>query len=240
MKRTPCMLVLLMISVWVPTAAAADLHAVIDYRWTYMDSERVYQVDYWFGVDREYVKRRETITLVRRDLDLVWRIDGRDGSYTEEKLTKKNKRQRQEPNDIHTRGFDYIPRFDWIVEETGQEKMIGKFMCRGFVIDGDADFSEVTVELWVAMEAEVPQLERLNETMLGFLKDSGEQEEVTAILLRWESSLLIGFTEVWKPPIAPTSRRDVTLVTVETKTAPAGLYDLPEGLCKAGGTGGGR
>lgn len=214
---------------------AADVHAVIDTSRTYMDFTRKYTNEYWIAKDKTYRKADTFIWITRKDLGLAWSINLRDNSYIEEKITTPEK-SAQAPSekevDIHTLGWEYKPQYYWSIKETGEKKDINGIRCELVTAHGEADFSEISLDVWLVTEANIPGSAELYDLTVDALKGDMVRSAIVEVLMKFKNRAPIHRIEIIENPIAPTIRQESQVKTLEKTEPPPKIYELPDGLKK--------
>ncbi len=211
--------------------ALADLHLVSTQKRSYESSPRTRSSaqEVWARADKDRIETDGRVRIKRQDLGIVWSIDAKAGTYTETPLEKAAPAA-ADSEKLHNDGYDYIPVFDWKLEDTGLEEEVAGVRCRKHVLDGDADLSEKVIELWTAADLG-PSISRDPRTIGFFLG----RTEAGGLLERWEAlkgRFVLKERVVENPPIGGTSILETVFTTFESAEPPAGIYDLPAGLKK--------
>ncbi len=162
-----------------------------------------------------------------------WRVDLKAGTYVEETIAPAPAPPAPEREDIHTAGFMYEPDYEWQVSETGQKTSLFGQPCRQFVATGDADYSEAAVKFWLC-DPIAGVSHPVNTQLLGLLFSDSSRRMITDAAAKRGNAWALGIEETLQPAISPTIVVTVTVKTLETGTAPAGTFDLPANVKKAG------
>ena len=213
----------------IPTARAGDVHAVVEGSRTYMDFTRKTVNEYWVSGEKIYRKAETYLFITRKDLGVEWSVNLKDNTYSERK-TEVEGPSAPEKEDIHTLGWEYNPRYDWEIRETGETKDINGQSCEHVVARGDADFSEITLHLWLAKD--VPGAMDFVQYMAEQLKMDRNRRGIGEILVKFRDRLPLEREEVIENPIAPTIRNIVKIIKIEASEPPPNIYELPQGAKK--------
>jgi hypothetical protein len=210
----------------------ADLHLTKEQKTTWKDHPRKFEsvTEIWKTGDKEYRKFRDRIFITRRDLKKVWMIDLKTKQYTESSLEKpKPPRPRGPKEKLHNEGYDYKPDYDWIIQKTEEEKEICGLLCKKLLIDGDADFSEKIIELWITDDIGIDF--NLYKDLHKYFQGS-EAFALTNKFEELKDQFILKETVRTVDPIASESISEQKYTTVEDIPAPEGIYELPDGLKK--------
>lgn len=220
--------VLILAAILAPSPCrAADVHAVVQTVMSYRGSDRTTSLEYWVATDKMMAKSAGILFITRRDLGLIWGVDQRAATYSEEKI------QPAKPavEDIHTAGYDFgMGPVDWRIEPAGGARTIAGVACDHFVGRGTSDVGEITVDLWAA-PASTPGGAELLKAMIGSLRGDSRRSEIVGLLEKVGRAPLER-EETIEGPIAPVMKYAVKVVKLETAESPAGTYDLPAGVRK--------
>lgn len=214
---------------------AADVHAVVESSRTYMDFTRKYTNEYWIAKDKTCRKADTFIWITRKDLGLMWSINLRDNSYMEEKITppkKPGQAPLKKQLDIHTLGWEYNPEYDWSIKKTGEKKDINGIPCELVTAQGEADFSEISLNLWLARDAKIPGSVELYNLTIDALRGDMQRGAIVEVLMKFKDRAPIHRIEIIENPIAPTIRQESQVKKLEKTEPPPKIYELPEGLKK--------
>jgi hypothetical protein len=186
----------------------------------------------WITDNKVYVKTSRFISITRYDLKKKWIILPEQKRYFEEPIDwpvqpDKNK-DTQSKQSIHEVGWDYIPQFDWIIEKTDQKEDINGRECQKIIADGDADYEEKTIEIWVSKDAPI-NIERFNNmTLLA----NEEWKNIFQTSPELKKLFIVKTKHTIVNDIAPTMYYEETITKAETAAPPQNIYELPEGLEK--------
>jgi hypothetical protein len=131
---------------------------------------------------------------------------------------------------LHNEGFNYEPEYDWVVKETKEEKVICGIKCRKFIFDGDADYAEKIVELWIADDLGIDigdYGERFDNNLHSY--EYGELLKLSDTL---KDSFILYAKEIEEHFIAPQRISESQILKLEDISPPEGIYELPEGFKK--------
>ena len=188
--------------------------------------------EFWVTNDNVYVKSRRFITITRYDLKKKWMISPEQKRYFEESVDRPvhGDKDKETPSkqSIHDVGWDYIPHYDWIIEKTDQKQEISGWECQKVIADGDADYKEKTIEIWVSKNAPI-NIDRFNNMTL--LADE-EWENIFQTSPELKKMFIVQTKHTIVNDIAPTIYRENKLIKAETADPPQNIYELPEGLEK--------
>ena len=202
----------------------------------------------WASENLEYRNFDHHLYIIRRDLKKLWNIDLAAKTYIEsafdpekprrvggpeqpqESEKTRGEEELQVPEEpLHNEGYVYEPEYDWSIKETTEKKLICGAECRKFVIEGDADYSEETIELWVADD--VPIDKQLYAQVLDLFLSS----QADSVVQRFEElrgCFVLHEKIVTDDPIAPVHTWESEVTTAKDEDPPAGIYELPPGLRK--------
>jgi hypothetical protein len=225
----PLLLLPFLASAFVPLAYAGDIHAVVEGSRTYMDFTRKTVNEYWLSGEKIYRKAETYLFITRKDLGVEWSVNLKDNTYYERKIEAEEPFA-PEKEDIHTLGWEYNPQYDWDIRETGEAKDINGYSCQHVVARGDADFSEITLHLWLARD--VPGTADYVQYMAEQLKLDMLRRAIGEILSKFKDRLPLEREEIIESPIAPTMRNVAKITKFETSDPPPNIYELPQGAKK--------
>lgn len=226
MRAIPLIAVLLCISM----PSIADIHIVKRIRrFSKQSSETIsYTVDTWIAHDREYRAGNHTVRIKRYDLNRHWYIDNRTKTFIEWFLVESAEQERQE--DLHNEGFIYEPEYDWEIRDGGKAKVIGGIQCKQFILDGDADFADKVIELWVADS--LPVGEQYREALLGHFAQS-ETHSIMAMFPRLRGAFIVSERTTTKLPVIARFSVESKIVYLEEAEPPPRIYELPKDVQRA-------
>ena len=217
-----------------PAATRADDHLVVEISRTYAGRTSRPQIfEVWIAADKTYIVDGVVVDILRQDLNIRWKIIPSNKKYLEEPIGAPPPATPPEPARpfrIQNYGFDYQPRYDWSVSLAAEEEIWDGKACRKATLAGDDDCAEETRELWFSRDLPIDigrYFERLTkpslDPVLGLLYEK-YPELKAGILVKSVTTQErpIGLPFVW-------TRK---LVKAEAAPAPAGIYDLPNGLAK--------
>ena len=221
-----------------------DLHLVLETSRTRLDFVQNETVEHWIGSDRQYTRQGNTARIVRRDLGVNWMIDIPRRGYVESPIRPQPPRASEPPAvaapkpapDIRKAGFlTDAAEFDWAVGEVKETRLVGGCRCRGFVADGDAEFDEILVSFWVCPDPRIADPRRVSDLLLASIRQEDERRAITDVLGRFDGGALMAVEERRKPGIGVPLVTKSTVIAVEERVPPDGIYDLPpEVLAGAG------
>jgi hypothetical protein len=229
------------VSIWVAAAGVflpvqpppSDLHVVFERQFNFLASVRTTTTEWWLAPAKSALKQGDRVTITRDDLGVRWRIDAKAGTYTEEKIAPAAPTPPPTQEDIHTAGYEYEPQYDWKVSESGRKTTIAGRPCRQFIAIGDADYAEATVKFWVC-EPITGISYPINDGLIGQLSSESARTMVGETALKHGKAWVLGVEETQEPAISPTMTITVSVKTLEATQAPAGTFDLPANVKKAG------
>jgi hypothetical protein len=213
-----------------------DLHVVFTSEFEYMSRVRPMSYEWWIGENRSASRQGDRLSIRRDDLGVTWRIDLKAGSYVEtaRPAPPAAAGAAAEPAfDIHTAGYDWEPRFDWSVAETGQKSSIAGRPCLEFRAVGDADYAQAWVTFW-ACDPLPGVAQGPNDSLLGVLRSDSARKMVSDALAAHGNAWVLALEEKQEPAIAPTMVLRAKVELVEWRPAPPGTFDLPSNVKKAG------
>jgi hypothetical protein len=210
-----------------PTLVADD-HYVREVTNTYMGrTAPPRQYDLWVSRDRAYLKNGPFVTIVRADFSKRYIVNTLTRVFYE--MPASALVQAKKPRRIQEYGFNHEPAYTWTIEETGRSETIDGHACRTLVLHGEADYTEVTREIWLATDLAGDRAHYYQ-----FLVKPDLDLGLQALYERTEalkSGVVVKEVKTSEPPIAPTIVVNSRLVKFEIAPAPAGIYDIPPG-CK--------
>jgi hypothetical protein len=212
--------------------SAAELHAVFQTNRTYMGYTRTTERECWFGDRKSYSLRKSDphVWLYRGDLGVQWFVDLGDSVYGEESISSAGEPEVRE--DIHTKGVDYEPEYEWIVKGSSETKEINGFSCRGISAKGIADFAQTDLTLWFSNDRTLNHTGMLNDMLLDFLRNAGARKFILDILQKDTTALLVQIEQIEEPAIAPTITLTLAVKQASEEQAPPGIFDVPAGFKK--------
>jgi hypothetical protein len=190
-----------------------DLHLVLDASSARMGRARTSQVEHWIGADRRARKEGEALRIVRQDQGVAWSVNLGTRSYTERpadapeparsRRAEPVERPTNQPADMRTLGYDfYVPKYDWEVKPASGTKTIAGCLCSGLLLDGDAEYADLRLTVWVCPAATDPQPERISETVLASLDDKATRTAVlSAVRKAFPKGAVFGFEAVQEDAI---------------------------------------
>ncbi len=214
-------------------AVSADIHLVSVQTRSYAGASRTRNSteELWACPDKEYRNTGGRVMITRRDKGIAWSIDPGAGTYTERPIGKPAVPAAPEISEKpHNQGYEYVPEYDWKIEDAGSPEVVSGVPCRKHVLDGDADLSARVIELWTAPDLG-PTLPRDARTLGYFLA----RTETGPLLARWDAlkdRFVLRERVTEDPPIGPTWVQETEFTKFEAADPPAGIYDLPPGLKK--------
>ncbi len=121
------------------------------------------------------------------------------------------------------------------VTPTGEKKKIGQWNCTKYIQEMDMGMMPMTSEIWASEDIKIPFqeiYEKLSAAMTG--QPPGSQKSMEAMQAEMKKIkgvpvLTVTTTTVMKDATMKSSRE---LLEVKEDTAPAGIFDLPEGYAK--------
>ncbi len=213
------------------SAPPPDLHVVVSSQFHYLSSVRPTTLDVWMSDGKRATKIGDRVAIRREDLGVTWRIDVKGGTYTEDKIVASPPPEPAK-EDIHTAGFEYEPEFDWQLAETGEKSTIAGRPCRRTVATGDADYAQTTVSFW-SCDAIAGVGHRVTDLVVGMLRSRSAAKMVADTAAK-SGAWVLSVEETQEPAIAPTMTITASVTSLEATAAPAGTFDLPANVKKAG------
>jgi hypothetical protein len=222
-------LAFLVFMIFIAQHCLADLHVQKEEKRYSKDLSRnsTSTADVWRSKSAEYYAARDQITITRQDLKKRWVINAKAKTYLEISLDHPPSPEAREK--LHNEGYEYEPELDWVLKETREEKEICGFGCKKFVLEGDADYSKKTIEIWITDAVGIHQdsYDHPERDFQG--REAGplleKYEPLKNRFVLWEKVIderPIGQTYIWESRV----------LKIEEAQAPAGIYDLPQGLKK--------
>jgi len=214
-----------------------DTHIVM--KWTYKYGEfppRNYTDEIWIGENAAAIKGRSTTTIFRFNSDKVWIINTKGKKYYEqsiEEYLKKEVETNEKKETIHELGWEYNPSFEWKVKELNDKKIINNLNCRHYIAIGEADFSDIKIDLWMSDEVDIQHKTVLKDIIFKPVTRSEWGWNEAAIKLKELcSDFIISSTVINEPPIASKMTYIKTIDKIETIIVPAEIYELPKEVLK--------
>jgi hypothetical protein len=209
------------------------------FKWSFIYGDlppRNFTDEFWVGDNAACIKSRTGTTIFRFDLGRVWVINTRGKKYFEQSIedyiTSDSENRKQEVS-IHELGWEYDPEFEWTVEKLDEEKVITGWKCRHFLIRGEADFTEIQIDLWVSDEIDIPHKSFLKDIVFKpVTRSEWNWNEAALRLDELYSGLIVSSKVVSEPPIARTITYIKTIDKIEAADPPEGIYEIPEGTLK--------
>ncbi len=233
---TALIFVLSLVAAGVPpplAQAPSDLHVVFERQFNYMSSIRTTPTDWWVAPGKSATRSGDRLTIRRDDLGIRWRVDLKAATYEEAKIEAAPPAPAADKEDIHTAGFNYEPDYEWQVSQTGQTSTLAGRPCRQFVASGDADYSEATVKFWLC-EPIAGVNHAVTSQVTGGLFSDSSRRMVIDTAAKQGNAWALGIEETLQPAISPTIVMTVTVKSLEAAAAPAGTFELPANVKKAG------
>jgi len=208
-------------------------------KWSFIYGEfppRNYTDEIWIGENAAAIKGRNTTTIFRFDLDKVWIINIRGKRYYEQSIEdyiKKESETNEKKETIHELGWEYYPDYKWTIKELNDKKIINNLNCRHFIALGEADFSDIKIDLWMSDEINIQHKEVLKNIIFKpVTRSNWNWNEATLKLKALCSDYIVSSTVVNEPPIASTMTYIKTIDKIETIIVPAEIYELPKEVLK--------
>jgi hypothetical protein len=210
-----------------------DDHILVENTRSYMGHKYPKMIsEFWITDNNVYLKTRRFITITRYDLKKKWMILPEQKRYFEESISlpvpSDKDKETQLNQTIHEVGWDYVPQYDWIIEKTDQKQDISGWECQKVIADGDADYMEKTIEIWISKDAPI-NIERFN-NMTQLANDEWNSIYQTSPELK--KFFIVKTKHTIVNAIAPTMLRENKVIKAETADPPQNIYELPEGLEK--------
>jgi hypothetical protein len=232
MIKRALFLLLLALMLWGFAFAAPDDHIVSSSSRTYMGGTMPpQQSESWIAADRFCLLNRRGSVIYRYDLGVRWIVFSASKKYFEEPLEAAISPEKiKDEFRIQEYGFYYEPEFEWTINSTGETQVIDGRPCQKVMVMGESDYSSETREYWVAREVPIDLARYLEKVVKP--ENGGEWNalyESTSIL---RNGLIVRSVIRRENPIAPTMVIESEVTCVETAAAPAGIYEVPQGLQK--------
>jgi hypothetical protein len=186
----------------------------------------------WYGEKSFTINAGRTIIIYRKDLGKIWTVMARENKYFEETISEPAKQETDQVENvsIHRLGQDYEPVFDWIIKPAYSLENIGGFDCKKISANGDADYAEINIDIWIAQNTDLVMNDLLK-TAFEFMSDDNwrtlykTHPELKDFFIIKSASTLIG-------AIAPERITEKEMKIEKNATPPAGIFELPKGCVK--------
>jgi hypothetical protein len=214
------------ISIYFPVLG--DDHILVERTMSYMGHIYPKRInEYWITDNNVYLKSGSFVTITRYDLKKRWIIFPDQKKYVEESIsiTKKETKSNQS---IHETGWDYNPAYDWIIKKSDRKQDINGWECQEIIADGDADYAEKNIEIWVSKDIPIniqhfnDLVQRTNEEWAGIFQTFPELKKLFIVKTR----------QTIVNAIAPAKHLENKVIKAEIAEPPQNIYDLSEGLEK--------
>jgi hypothetical protein len=180
----------------------------------------------WYSENQAYFNSRFLVTIYRRDLQKKWTISPTRKRYLEESLIpgSQDEKSQESPSKIPIReiGWDYEPQYDWIIEKTREKQVINGWECQEVIAEGDADYGEETMELWMSKDVPI-DIKRYNSWTRS---DKAEWESILKALPELEGLFMVKSVQT----VGNRTYHEKTVTKAEVAVPPQGIYELPQGL----------
>ncbi|UCH96879.1 MAG: DUF4412 domain-containing protein [Candidatus Aminicenantes bacterium] len=188
--------------------------------------------EFWVTDNSVYLKTSRYFTITRYDLKKKWFINPEQKRYYERSTdlhTRADQDTETESNrTIHEVGWEYIPHYDWIVKKPGEKQDINGWECQKVIADGDADYAEKTIEIWMSKDVPV-DIKRFNHmTQL----ENQEWKDIFQNSPELRDFFMVKTKHTIVNAIAPNMYKENKVIKAETADPPQNIYELPEGLEK--------
>jgi hypothetical protein len=212
-------------------SGAPDDHIVSEQTRTYMGNTTPPAAnEVWISDQAVWISSGRVTALLRFDLDKRFYLNPAQKRYYEEPLEGKDAAASSTPERIQEAGWNYVPDYDWVLHDTGDEKAIEGRACRRLTLEGDADYAEEVREYWVSRDVPI-DLDRYYRLLT-------KRELRGGLLAIYEKTPLLrqGFIlesrTTTENPIAPTMIWMNKVMKLERADPPAGIYEVPPGFKK--------
>lgn len=216
-------------------SAMADFHLIKETSLEWVDGSRTIKIttEIWKTKDKEFRNTGRKIDIIRHDLKKIWELDPQTKTYTEKPMDKKGPLSPASPfsrEGLHNEGYDYMPEYSWTLQSAGDTRTIHGLICRKFVLDGDADYAEKHVELWVT-DGIGMNLKEYGDVRSYFVTLTLTEVEPHYEALK--NSWVLSESVSVDPAIAPQRNEDFSVKTIEEADPPDRIYEIPEGYTKS-------
>lgn len=114
---------------------------------------RVRTYELWVAPQKIFVKTKYTSGILRFDLNKEWELPSGEQTYKEHTLVNTNEEDEDSKSNVmYDYGFYYRPVYTWEVIDAKDKLKIDKWQCSHYILHGDAECSERTIDLWITDE----------------------------------------------------------------------------------------
>jgi len=215
------------------SVASADDHVVVERTRSGMGMRFPTQsIEIWLNDTALCIRRTRLTTIERYDLQKRWILSPEKKRYFEEPLNGTIEQETgKDTIGIQRAGWDYTPHYDWTVKETQQLEVVTDQQCRLIAADGDADYSNEFLGLWVTDKAPV-DIARFNERVTPNTADFNWHDLIKVYPLLDKCFIMKSINRT-EPPIAPEMTYEMRVTKLENTAPPPGTYEVPDGFQKA-------
>lgn len=113
--------------------------------------ERNYEL--WAAPQKIFAKMKYSSEILRYDLNKEWKLSSNGQTYSEFPIVNTDgEDEDNKNNELYDLGFRYDPVYTWDVTGTKDKVKIGNWQCSHYILHGDAECSERTIDLWITDE----------------------------------------------------------------------------------------
>jgi hypothetical protein len=113
--------------------------------------ERNYEL--WAAPQKIFAKMKYSSEILRYDLNKEWKLSSNGQTYSEFPIVNTNdEEENNKNNELYDLGFRYDPVYTWDVTDTKTKVKIGNWQCSHYILHGDAECSERTIDIWITGE----------------------------------------------------------------------------------------
>lgn len=212
--------------------SGSEYHIVFERTVSFGDFSRLQGTsDLWVSGDKVSLMDRRQNVILRADLNKRWEIDPSAKTYEEHSL-ETTKKAESSIKSISDAGWEYIPVYDWIIRDIGEEKDIGGWKCHHYIFDGDADFSSWMYDLWVTHDAEADLCRNLGTYVARALFTEPELLKLYFGHPQLSLCVIIQMKSAKNLPGSPAMGSETKVTKIEKKPAPPGIFEPPQGFRK--------
>ncbi|MGB2869958.1 MAG: hypothetical protein WBD36_16030 [Bacteroidota bacterium] len=186
----------------------------------------------WISDSATCVNAGRFVTIERYDLRKRWRLAPQKKQYFEEPLVSSKKKNVEIDTSIQRKGWEYEPAYEWLVTESQRQDVVNGFHCSLMIVDGDADYSTDSLEIWLTDEVPI-DIKRFNERMVS-ASVYFDWRKVVPAGPSLKKSFIMKCLDKQIPPIGAEMISESQVKTVENGTPPSNIYEIPEGFQKVG------
>ena len=210
---------------------APDDHIISQQSRTYMgNTTPPAPNEVWISDQAVLMSSGRTTVLLRFDLGKRYYLNPIQKRYYEELLEGQDASASAAPERIQEVGWNYVPDYDWILQDTEEERVIDGRASRRLILKGEADYAQEVRDFWISRDVPI-DLDR-------YYRLLSKRELRGRLLTIYEKTPLLrqGFIlesrTTTEHPIAPTMIWTNKVIKLERAEPPAGIYDIPPDLQK--------